>query len=425
MGMKRQRRPRRRSSALTGAAVACALVLGVVVLERPLSPSVWVAAFLSLMVGWLLSPPRADGPSPDPDAPGARSLFDTAASLFPDPAILVDRRGVVAQANDAARAVLSGLKERQPLAFALRDPGVLDQIPIVAASGASASVEFGGRLPTEPVYEVRLRRLPGGADAGPGQAAVALFLRDLSAERRLERMRVDFVANVSHELRTPLASLSGLIDTLRGSAREDVAARDRFLVIMQAQAARMTRLIDDLLQLSRVELKEHQPPAHPVDLGMTVAHMVEVMTPLARDRQVTIALALSDIPLVVPGDRDELLRLVENLVENAIKYGGEGGRVDIAVRPVDRGRGAARAELEVRDHGPGISSEHLPRLTERFYRVDVAESRGQGGTGLGLAIVKHIVVRHRGRLWIESEPGKGATFRVQLPLAADEAVAVT
>jgi two-component system phosphate regulon sensor histidine kinase PhoR len=180
---------------------------------------------------------------------------------------------------------------------------------------------------------------------------------------------------------------------------------------MREQALRMTRLIDDLLSLSRIEMRAHLAPGRPVDLAPLVGHMVETLRPLAREQGVEIGLALPDEPLVVLGDRDELLRVVENLVENAVKYGESGGRVEVAL--ARRGEGA---ELTVRDHGPGIAPEHLPRLTERFYRVDIAQSRQKGGTGLGLAIVKHIVVRHRGALAIESRAGEGATFRVSIPL---------
>jgi two-component system phosphate regulon sensor histidine kinase PhoR len=229
-------------------------------------------------------------------------------------------------------------------------------------------------------------------------------------------MRADFVANASHELRTPLASLSGFIETLQGSARDDAQARQRFLGIMKAQANRMARLIDDLLSLSRIELKAHLQPATPVDLVGIVRQVADSLQTLARDRGVEIKIEKPEKPLAVRGDRDELIRVFENLVENALKYGAPGKRVDISLaRKVGSG-GEEEATVSVRDYGPGIADEHIPRLTERFYRVDVAESRAQGGTGLGLALVKHIVARHRGRLVINSVLGKGATFTIRLPL---------
>jgi two-component system phosphate regulon sensor histidine kinase PhoR len=229
-------------------------------------------------------------------------------------------------------------------------------------------------------------------------------------------MRADFVANVSHELRTPLAALTGFIETLQGPARDDPAARQRFLAIMQAQAWRMARLIDDLLSLSRIELRAHQRPETPLDLVPIVRQVTDGLQMLARDRGVAVEVAAPADSLIVLGERDELIRLFENLVENALKYGASGKRVDISLSQVAAADGKSEARVSVRDYGPGIAAEHLPRLTERFYRVDVGESRAQGGTGLGLALVKHILNRHQGRLTIDSKPGEGATFSAQLPL---------
>jgi len=230
------------------------------------------------------------------------------------------------------------------------------------------------------------------------------------------------VANASHELRTPLAALSGFIETLQGPARDDPAAHERFLGIMHTQATRMARLIDDLLSLSRIELNAHLRPDTQLDLVSIVRQVADSLQMLAHDRGVTIAVEAPAEPVHVLGDRDELIRLFENLIENALKYGAAGGRVDISV-----GRGdlpeLREARVAVRDYGPGIAAEHLPRLTERFYRVDVAESRAQGGTGLGLALVKHILNRHGGRLAIDSRVGEGATFTVRLPLSASAAAA--
>jgi two-component system phosphate regulon sensor histidine kinase PhoR len=244
-----------------------------------------------------------------------------------------------------------------------------------------------------------------------------MTFHDLTPLRRVEEMRADFVANASHELRTPLAALSGFIETLQGPAREDAKARERFLAIMQEQARRMARLIDDLLSLSRIELNAHRRPDTPVDLVPIIRHVVDGLETLARDRGVTVHIAA--VPaLIVPGERDELVRVFENLVENALKYGAAGKRVDITLREAVSPDGGPEAQVDIRDYGPGIAPEHLPRLTERFYRVDVTESRAQGGTGLGLALVKHSLNRHRGRLSIESTAGAGATFAVHLPAAA-------
>jgi two-component system phosphate regulon sensor histidine kinase PhoR len=227
-------------------------------------------------------------------------------------------------------------------------------------------------------------------------------------------MRADFIANASHELRTPLATLSGFIETLQGPAREDTAARERFLAIMRAQATRMARLIDDLLSLSRIELNAHLRPDKEVDLVPLIRQTIDGLQTLARDRGVEVRVTAPE-RLIVHGDRDELLRVFENLIENGLKYAPSGKRLDVTLAASEGAKG--EAHVAVRDYGPGIAPEHLPRLTERFYRVDVVDSRAQGGTGLGLALVKHILARHRGRLTIESVPGEGATFTALMPLA--------
>jgi two-component system, OmpR family, phosphate regulon sensor histidine kinase PhoR len=243
-----------------------------------------------------------------------------------------------------------------------------------------------------------------------------MTFHDLTPLRRVEEMRADFIANASHELRTPLAALSGFIETLQGPARDDTKARERFLAIMQEQARRMARLIDDLLSLSRIELNAHRRPDTPTDLVPIIRQVVDGLETLARDRGVSVNIEAANA-LNVLGDHDELVRVFENLVENALKYGAPGKRVDIKLTPGTSTHGEAEAQASVRDYGPGIAPEHLPRLTERFYRVDVSESRAQGGTGLGLALVKHILNRHRGRLTIESALGAGATFTIHLPTA--------
>jgi two-component system phosphate regulon sensor histidine kinase PhoR len=245
---------------------------------------------------------------------------------------------------------------------------------------------------------------------------VLMTFHDLTPLRRVEEMRADFVANASHELRTPLAALSGFIETLQGSARDDAKARERFLAIMREQARRMARLIDDLLSLSRIELNAHRRPDTPVDLVPIVRQVVDSLETLARDRGVAVNVEAANA-LTVLGDRDELVRIFENLVENALKYGAPGKRVDIKLGAGLSTENEPEAQVSVRDYGPGIAPEHLPRLTERFYRVDVKESRAQGGTGLGLALVKHILNRHRGRLTIESASGAGASFTIHLPTA--------
>ena len=265
------------------------------------------------------------------------------------------------------------------------------------------------------ITPVPVPTLFGGTDK-----CMLMTFHDLTPLRRVEEMRADFVANASHELRTPLAALSGFIDTLQGPAKDDAKARERFLGIMHAQATRMARLIDDLLSLSRVELSAHVRPDTLVDLVPIIRQVVDGLEPLAGERQVAIEVDLPEQAVTIAGDREELLRLFENLIENALKYGASGGRVMVSLttfeppKPIS-GEGAPEYRVMVRDFGPGIAPEHLPRLTERFYRVDVGDSRAQGGTGLGLSLVKHILARHRGRLLIESVPNQGATFTACFP----------
>ena len=247
-----------------------------------------------------------------------------------------------------------------------------------------------------------------------------MTFNDLTPLRRVEEMRADFIANASHELRTPLAALLGFVETLQGPAKDDPVAREKFLGIMQGQATRMARLIDDLLSLSRIELNAHLQPGTPVDLAPIVRQVVDGLQTLARDRRVEIKVTSPPDAVMVLGDRDELIRALENLVENALKYGAAGKRVDVTLARGQTRGGTPEARVAVRDYGPGIAPEHLPRLTERFYRVDVSDSRAQGGTGLGLALVKHVLNRHGGRLTIESTPGAGAAFIMHLPLPTAE-----
>ncbi|GJD47600.1 Alkaline phosphatase synthesis sensor protein PhoR [Methylobacterium crusticola] len=412
-----------RRAAWRGALATGAILLAGLSLAR--GPDAWTGALAlaAVLAGGLLGAPRRGAPAvrAEPEARARHSLAEALLANIPDPVILIDRRALVIESNAAARALLPSLRNRHPLSFALRDPDVLDGIERVLRTGEPLKTLYAPRVPTERTFEVQIGAMQGEETGRAGQPNVVLFLRDLTSAKRLEAMRVDFVANASHELRTPLASLLGFVETLQGPARNDPAARERFLAIMRVQALRMTRLIDDLLSLSRIELRAHVPPTQAVEVVPLARQIVESLGALARERGVALALEAEPGPQVL-GDRDEILRVIENLVENAVKYGGEGGRVEVRVArlPGQEG-GPPQVEIAVRDEGPGIAPEHLPRLTERFYRVDAASSRQQGGTGLGLAIVKHILNRHRGRLLVESEPGRGATFRALIPAHAGQA----
>lgn len=354
----------------------------------------------------------------------ARAGQDVLDSL-PDPLILIDRRRRILSANAAASELFDIDRAGQrlvgrDLASVIRDPKVLDAADQALQQGLKGTTQFTLPSPVEHTFGALVVPLPI-VNADGTAAIVALY--DQTERLKTERMRADFVANASHELRTPLASVLGFIETLQGPARDDSQAREEFLEIMLKQANRMTRLIDDLLSLSRIELREHTRPTEAVDVETVLRATVELLDRLAKDRRSTVNLNIApNLPAVI-GDVGELGQVFHNLLGNAIKYGGEDGRVDIAVSlsdtrpPSMQGKGPC-VRIAVRDSGEGIPREHLPRLTERFYRIDTARSRSMGGTGLGLAIVKHIVNRHRGALTIDSEIGKGSVFTIYLPPAA-------
>jgi two-component system phosphate regulon sensor histidine kinase PhoR len=377
------------------------------------------AAIAVVGAAWYLSRRAVDEEATQAAAPPAFSgddLITDVISALPDPTVLLDADGRVVTMNASASAIAPALRRGEPAALALRIPEVIEAIRRAALGRKPERAEFAERVPSERWFEVFVTPLRTDSEADASTRLLLTF-RDLTPIRRVEEMRVDFVANASHELRTPLAALSGFIETLKGPARNDTAARERFLDIMEAQAKRMARLIDDLLSLSRIELAAHVRPETPVDLLPIVRQVIDALQMLARDRGVTVTVDAPKEPLIVSGSRDELTRVFENLVENALKYGASGKRVEITLSRAFTVSGGEEAVAAVRDYGPGIAAEHLPRLTERFYRVDVTESREQGGTGLGLALVKHIMNRHRGRLTIESRPGEGATFTVRLPIS--------
>ncbi|KIL98184.1 Phosphate regulon sensor protein PhoR (SphS) [Paramagnetospirillum magnetotacticum MS-1] len=343
---------------------------------------------------------------------------------LPDPLLLLDSGRRVVRANRAATRLFGRDPAGSDLAAVLRDPTVTEAVQAVVSGAAPfRECEFTQAIPVERFFAARIERLDGQPAF---EAAIALLtLHELTAIRRMERMRADFVANASHELRTPLAALSGFIETLQGPARDDEEAREKFLGIMAEQSGRMSRLVADLLSLSRIELDEHSQPGETVDLARLATSAAEALRPLASPRGMELVVEIADGLPPVTGQSDQLAQLLQNLMENAVKYGNDGSAVEVSVALADSapsGAGTAlRAgpvvRLAVKDHGEGIPAEHIPRLTERFYRVDTARSRKMGGTGLGLAIVKHIVNRHRGLLTIDSRMGEGSTFTVWLPAA--------
>ncbi len=322
---------------------------------------------------------------------------------LPDGAVIVDGTSHITAANHLAIDILQTDPRGLLATSILRAPAIAAAIRQVREQGVSTTVdiEFHGRLQRQ-VFAM-LSRLGGDGH-------ILIVLRDLTREQAVEKMRSDFVANASHEMRTPLSSIIGTIETLQGAAKEDPKAREMFLASMLTQAHRMKRLIDDLLTLSRIELNEHVRPSSKVSLTSIAKQAKSNLTPYAAEYKVDLEL-VHDGEVLVSGESDELLQVALNLVENAIKYGGEGKRVQISCNP--KGHSGV---LSITDFGQGIAEDHIPRLTERFYRVSTKQSRARGGTGLGLAIVKHIVLRHRGEIDIRSIPGQGSTFTVSVPL---------
>ena len=375
-------------------------------------------------------------------AQDGRPTYAAIISSLPDPVLVVtardpedlsDRR--VAFANPAARELFRLQGDNASLVSVIRHPRVLEAVDecLFGDMDSEAAYETGGAQ--ERFWRVLARPLDPAAD---GARQALLVFRDETDSRRNERMRADFLANASHELRTPLASLTGFIETLRGHARDDAVARERFLGVMAAQAGRMARLIDDLLSLSRIELNEHIAPEGRVDVAAAVLDVIDALSPIAVERGVKLK---TDLPprgvATIPGDRDQILQVAQNLIDNAAKYSSGGDHVQIEVKAglsaeeavASTRKAGARLSilspdlmggerfvvLRCADCGPGIAREHLPRLSERFYRVEGQKSGDRMGTGLGLAIVKHIVNRHRGGLAVESVEGEGTTFVAYFP----------
>ena len=358
-----------------------------------------------------------------------RAELERALDALPEPLLLLDAERKIVRANRAAESLLGGKVIGRHIAASLRNPQLIEAVEQTLEGAGGRDIEFTLQAPVERTFSARVEPLPEPREGG---AAVLLALVDFTAVRRTDQMRADFVANASHEIRTPLATLMGFIETLQGTARDDTAARERFLAIMDQHGKRMARLVEDLLSLSRIEMNEHTPPTEAVPLSSLLANVHNTLAWQAEKRGVTVAIDAEDgLPPVI-GDGDELTQVFLNLVDNAIKYGDAEGTVSVEARRVAEAQAAGwmagkdgAVAVSVVDRGAGIPREHLPRLTERFYRVDKARSRELGGTGLGLAIVKHIVNRHRGALAIDSTPGEGSTFTVYLqpaPVAEDAAL---
>lgn len=336
---------------------------------------------------------------------------------LPHPVILVGRDERIRGLNGPAKRLIGTDCDGWPYITALRQPALLDAVEATLKDGGRRTARYlGNDGARDTTWDVSVN----GVMLSDG-LTVVLDFQDQTALEDAGEMRRDFVANVSHEMRTPLTSLLGFIETLRGTARDDPAAQDRFLGIMEHEAGRMHRLVEDLLSLSRVEDQERIRPTGRVDLVALIAEVLAALKPRASGDGVTLVPECPEGPVTVIGDREQLWQVISNLVENAIKYGAKQGTV--IVRLTDPAHEPALlqtgVQLSVIDAGDGIPTHHIARLTERFYRVDSHRSREVGGTGLGLAIVKHIINRHRGRLKIESELGQGTEFMVILPENGD------
>ncbi len=387
----------------------------------------------------------------------AATLQEAALEALPDPLLLVEatepndltgRR--ITFANAAARELLRIPASGALLVSAIRHPEVLEVIDESLFGAIASETPYEPRSAQERVWRVRAAPLPGQGRSADGEVTrrALVHFSDETDARRAERMRVDFLANASHELRTPLASLSGFIETLRGHAKDDPQARDQFLRIMTTQAERMSRLIDDLMSLSRIELNEHIPPSGACDLTLTVLDVADTLRPMTAEKGVKFDLKLPKRgEALIAGDRDQITQVVQNLIDNAVKYSPSGTTVAVEIvtgltsegatayasnaqamaaagggrlslLTPDRAAPDAYVLVRVADQGAGMLREHLPRLSERFYRVEGQKSGASTGTGLGLAIVKHIVNRHRGGMLVESAPGLGSTFAVYFPTPA-------
>lgn len=384
------------------------------------TPSVIVGGSLALglvtvlVLEMVLRPPDLEKSKPHSVDRGSsqgfgRSLLDR----MPVPFLVINNRWLLIYANPAAMMLLPRLQPGQHLSTQLRAPQVLEVVEQVSLKGKERATFFALKSGPEKNLLARAALLPPGGDFGP-DARVMLQFEDHTERHRAAEMRSDFIANASHELRTPLAAIIGYIETLRGHAKDDPEAQAHFLEIMAGQADRMQRLIEDLMWLSRIELTEHVPPETEVDLTDITRESLATLAPIAQAKGASLEVGFADTSAFVTGDRDQLTQVVVNLVDNAIKYGGENVCVSVSLNLSDE-RFPGCIGLAIEDNGPGIPREELPRLTERFYRISSKERASIDGTGLGLAIVKHILQRHSGELDIWSEQYQGSRFTIWLP----------
>src|SRR6201747_2873605 len=348
--------------------LVAAIALSVLVFMAELSAARAAAVFLCIAAAALVPGRVGDAVTSREDVRGVNPVEAAAVSAvvagMPDPAVLLDRAGRVLHLNAAAAQLAPALRKNELAQFALRSPEIITALRGAIATTETRRATYLDHVPVDRWMELIIAPVPVPTLFGGTDKCMLMTFHDQTPLRRVEEMRADFVANASHELRTPLAALSGFIDTLQGPAKDDAKARERFLGIMHTQATRMARLIDDLLSLSRVELSAHVRPDTLVDIVPIIRQVADGREPLARERQVAIEIDLPDMPVSIAGDREELLRLFENLIENALKYGASGGKVVVSLSASAAGEGTPEVRVMVRDFGPGIAPEHLPRATE-------------------------------------------------------------
>lgn len=371
-------------------------------------------AFLPLPVQIVTRLVEAPAPLP---APGQDPLdiLPALVEALGEVSLVLDQRGAVTYRNRAAADHYPNVQPGKLLTLVMRNPDLVAAVDAAMRTGEAQSFELHEILPSETWDKVTVApiRAPGSDWLAAEDRHLLITFQSLTELKRVDAMRTDFIANASHELRTPLASLLGFIDTLLGPAARDTVAREKFLGIMRGQAERMSRLIDDLLSLSRIEMYQHVRPTGSVDLAALLREVREGLQTQAKAAELEVTLDLPAGQVIATGDRSQLYEVFENLIDNAIKYGADGKTVDVTLSPVDRG--GFKHQISIVDHGPGVEPEHVPRMTERFYRIDADTSRKKKGTGLGLAIVKHIVQRHRGQMTIKSKPRQGLRVDVMLP----------
>lgn len=344
-------------------------------------------------------------------------IWEQLIESIPDPVFILGPQNKLLYANEQAKNIFNIKRLGVGISAIIRTPKLLEAIDAVTESKEKKKIQLVERTPIERQFTVNIAWLAREDKSDP---TILVHFRDLTEQERLNRMRADFIANASHELRTPIASLLGFVETLQGPAKNDEAAREKFLGIMAVQGRRMTNLVDDLLSLSRVEMNAHKIPNEKVNLVTLLHNTMDSLTPLAEQQNIKLEFEEPEEEFVAIGEEDELSQVFQNLVHNAIKYGKSDGEgyVRLFLAHIKRDKNKQeQIKVIVEDNGIGIASHHIPRLTERFYRADIEQSREKGGTGLGLAITKHIITRHRGELKVNSRKGHGSIFSVLLPKA--------